>query len=60
MSKFKPLDYELLFELMKNARKSDRESAKVLDISQSTVSRMRNFLEKELIEGYTVFQNGKS
>jgi len=53
MSKFKPLDYELLFELMKNARRSDRELAKVLGTSQPTVTRKRNFLEKELIEGYT-------
>lgn len=54
MSKFKPLDYELLFELMKNARRSDRELAKALGTSQPTVTRKRNFLEKELIEGYAV------
>jgi len=53
MSKFKPLHYELLFELMKNARRSDRELAKALGTSQPTVTRKRNFLEKELIEGYT-------
>jgi DNA-binding Lrp family transcriptional regulator len=53
MPKFKQLDYELLFELMKNARRSDRELAKALGTSQPTVTRKRNFLEKELIEGYT-------
>jgi len=53
MSKFKPLDYALLFELIKNARRSDRELAKALGTSQPTVTRKRNFLEKELIEGYT-------
>ena len=52
MSKFKPLDYELLFELMKNARRSDRELAKALGTSQPTVTRKRNFLEKELSDGY--------
>ena len=54
MKKLKPLDYELLFELMKNARRSDRQLAKVLGVSQPTITRKRAFLEKELIEGYTV------
>jgi DNA-binding Lrp family transcriptional regulator len=53
MAKLRPLDYELLFELMKNARRSDRELAKALGTSQPTVTRKRNFLEKELIDGYT-------
>ena len=54
MKKLKPLDYKLLFELMKNARRSDRQLAKVLGVSQPTITRKRAFLEKELIEGYTV------
>lgn len=49
----KPSVYKLLFELMKDAKKSDRELAKVLGVSQPTVSRTRKFLEQELIEGYT-------
>jgi DNA-binding Lrp family transcriptional regulator len=53
MLKLKQLDYELLFELMKNARRSDRELAKALGTSQPTVTRKRNNLERELIEGYT-------
>jgi DNA-binding Lrp family transcriptional regulator len=51
--KLKPEDYKILFELMKNARMSDRQLAKMLGVSQPTVSRKRAFLEKELIEGYT-------
>jgi len=53
MKKTKPSVNKLLFELMKDAKKSDRELAKVLGVSQPTVSRTRKFLEKELIEGYT-------
>ena len=51
--KVKPLDYRLLFELIKNSRRSDRELAKALGTSQPTVTRRRAFLEKELIDGYT-------
>jgi DNA-binding Lrp family transcriptional regulator len=54
MRKPTPLDLRILSELMKNARVSDRQLAKMLDISQPTVSRKRAFLEKELIDGYTV------
>ena len=53
MKKPKPTVNKLLFELMKDAKKSDRELAKVLGVSQPTVSRTRKFLEKEMIEGYT-------
>ena len=53
MRKLKPEDYRILFELMKNARISDRNLAKLLGTSQPTVSRKRAFLEKELLEGYT-------
>jgi len=54
MKQLKELDYKILYELMKNAKISDREIAKALDVSQPTVSRRRAFLERELIEGYTV------
>jgi DNA-binding Lrp family transcriptional regulator len=53
MRKLNPVDYKLLFELMKNARRSDRELAKILGVSQPTVSRRRGFLERELIDDYT-------
>jgi len=53
MKELKSIDYKLLFELMKNARRSDRTLAKVLGMSQPTVTRRRAYLEKELIDGYT-------
>lgn len=46
-------DYKILWELVKNCRRSDRELAKVLKISQPTVTRRRGKIEKNLIEGYT-------
>ena len=55
MRKLKPEDYKILFELMKNARISDRQLAKRLGTSQPTISRKRAFLEKEMFDGYTVF-----
>ena len=55
MRKRKPDDLKILFELMKNARISDRQLAKKLGTSQPTVSRKRAHLEKELLDGYTVF-----
>ena len=53
MRELKPIDYEILSELMKNARTSDRHLAKLLGTSQPTVSRRRASLEKKLIDGYT-------
>jgi DNA-binding Lrp family transcriptional regulator len=48
----------LLFELIKGARRSDRELAKSLRISQPTVTRKRTRLEMEgLIEEYTIVPN---
>ena len=53
MAKLKTVDHKLLWELMKNSRRSDRELAKVLGTSQPTISRRRVNLEKNFIEGYT-------
>lgn len=53
MKKLKLMDYEILYELMKNARRSDRQLAKILRTSQPTVTRKRTSLEKRLIDGYT-------
>jgi len=54
----KPLrdvELKLISELMKNSRRSDRELAKVLGISQPTVTRTRTRLEKEgYIKEYTM------
>ena len=53
MRELKPLDYKLLFELIKNSRRSDRTLAKVLNSSQPTITRRRARLEKDFIEEYT-------
>jgi DNA-binding Lrp family transcriptional regulator len=45
---------KLLFELMKNAKRSDREIAKIIGVSQPTITRMRQRLEKTTIVDYTV------
>ena len=54
MKELKPLDYQLLFELMKDSHRSDRQLAKALGISQPTVTRRRAMLEDSTIDGYTV------
>ncbi|HUT17170.1 MAG TPA: Lrp/AsnC family transcriptional regulator [Acidobacteriota bacterium] len=54
MKELKPIDYKLLFELMKDSHRSDRQLAKALGISQPTVTRRRAMLEKNYIEGYTI------
>jgi DNA-binding Lrp family transcriptional regulator len=53
MSKLKQIDFEILAELMKNARNSDREIARRLGVSQPTITRRRSRLEKELSLTYT-------
>lgn len=46
---------DLLYELMKNSKRSDRELAKVVGVSQPTITRMRKNLEKSgYIREYTV------
>ena len=54
MNKLMPLDLRLLFELMKDAKTTDRKIAKALGVSQPTVTRRRALIEKELVDGYTV------
>ena len=45
----------LLFELLKNSKRSDKELAKVLKVSQPTITRMRSKLVKEgVIKEFTV------
>lgn len=53
MKELKPLDYAILYELMKNSKVSDRQLAKKLGVSQPTVTRRRARLEEEAIDGYT-------
>jgi DNA-binding Lrp family transcriptional regulator len=44
----------LLREMLRNSKRSDRELAKILGVSQPTVSRTRARIEKEYIKTYTV------
>jgi DNA-binding Lrp family transcriptional regulator len=49
------IELRLVAELMKNSKKSDRELAKVLGVSQPTITRTRSRLEKEgYIKEYTM------
>ena len=47
----------LMFELIKNSKRSDREIAKILGVSQPTITRLRQKLEKKGITEYTVIPN---
>lgn len=49
------IELRLLSELMRNSKRSDRELAQILGVSQPTVTRTRNKLEKEgYVREYTV------
>ncbi|MEM2119251.1 MAG: winged helix-turn-helix transcriptional regulator [Candidatus Bathyarchaeia archaeon] len=51
----KEVELKLLSELMRNSRRSDRELAKAVGVSQPTISRMIRKLEKEgVIKEYTM------
>jgi len=51
----KELPQQLLKELLKNSKRSDRELAKILGVSQPTITRARNRLEKNgTIQDYTI------
>jgi DNA-binding Lrp family transcriptional regulator len=54
LKELKPIDYKLMFELIKDSHRSDRQLAKALGISQPTVTRRRTMLEKNYIDGYTI------
>jgi len=54
----KELNEQLLRELLKNSKRSDRELAKILRVSQPTITRTRQKLEKNgMIEDYTIIPN---
>jgi DNA-binding Lrp family transcriptional regulator len=57
MEKLKSIDYEILWELLKNSRRSDRELAKILKVSQPTITRRRAVVEKHFVQGYTAIPN---
>lgn len=54
----KELPQKLLRELLKNSKRSDRDLAKILKVSQPTITRTRHKLEKNgLIQDYTIIPN---
>lgn len=53
----KKREKEILIYLLKNCKLSDREVAKKLKTSQSTVTRTRHKLEKRFINSYTIVPN---
>jgi len=54
----KELAQQLLRELLKNSKRSDRELAKILKVSQPTITRARHKLEKDgMIQDYTIIPN---
>ena len=53
----KDVELRLICELMRNCRKSDRELAKAIGVSQPTVSRVRTRLEREGVIEYTGVPN---
>ncbi len=59
MIKLKPIDYEIISELIKNPRVSDRHLAKILKTSQPTITRRRGEIEKEKLLEYTSIPNLK-
>ena len=54
MKRTKDIDYRIISELLKNSKVSDRELGKKLGVSQTTISRRRALLERELFDGYTI------
>jgi DNA-binding Lrp family transcriptional regulator len=59
MKKLKPIDYELLSELIKNPKLSDRQVAKKMGSSQPTITRKRREMEEETLLDYTAIPNLK-
>jgi DNA-binding Lrp family transcriptional regulator len=54
-TKLKNTEMRLISELMKDSRRSDRQLAKALNVSQPTVTRTRTKLEKEgIIKEHTI------
>jgi DNA-binding Lrp family transcriptional regulator len=52
-AKLKDVEIRIIAELMKNSRRSDRELAKVLGVSQPTITRTRTSLESQGLIEYT-------
>jgi DNA-binding Lrp family transcriptional regulator len=51
----KDLPHKLLRELLRNSKQSDRDLARILEVSQPTITRTRHKLEKDgMIQDYTI------
>lgn len=48
------ISVKILQQLLKNSKKSDRELAKVVGVSQATFTRRRKQLERKIIQEYTI------
>lgn len=58
MTSLRKIDLQLMSELVKNCRRSDRDLAKAIGSSQPTTTRRRAKLEKErFIDSYTAIPN---
>lgn len=57
MRPLKDLEIQLIAELVRNCRRSDRDLAKVLNVSQPTVTRTRAKLEKQGLVEYGATPN---
>jgi len=56
----KELSQKLLRELLKDSKRSDRELAKILKVSQPTITRIRHKLERSgMIKDYTIVPDFK-
>lgn len=53
MKELKPIDFRIISELVSNSRLSDRQLAKIVKVSQPTVTRRRTMLEKAGLLQYT-------
>jgi DNA-binding Lrp family transcriptional regulator len=53
MKELRPIDYKILFELIKNSRLSDRKLSEILKVSQPTITRRRALIEKARLIEYT-------
>jgi DNA-binding Lrp family transcriptional regulator len=51
------ISVKILQQLLKNSKKSDRELAKAIGISQATFTRRRKQLERKIIQEYTITPN---
>ena len=54
MKQINEIDRKILAGLLRNSKESDRKLAKIIGVSQPTVTRRRARLEKEAISSYTL------